>query len=56
VTLDLESRLRDLAALAVELSNEHLALAERHAALQDELERLADDLYADEQDAAVVAA
>lgn len=47
---DLERRLRDLAAVELELSNESLALAERHAMHHDELEKLADHVYADGQD------
>ena len=46
----LEERLRDLAAQQLELSNDSLTIAERHARVHDELERLADRLYAAEQD------
>jgi hypothetical protein len=46
----LEQRLRDLAAVHRELVSEHLALAERCLLAGDELERLADRLYAEGQD------
>lgn len=46
----LERRLRELAAMHLGLSNAALTLAQRHARAHDELERLADQLYADEQD------
>lgn len=49
---ELETWLRDLAAVSLELSHEHLAIAERHAMQHDALERVADRLYADEQDLA----
>jgi len=48
----LDERLRDLAAHALELAHEHVALAERLHRHYDELEQLADHLYADEQDLA----
>jgi hypothetical protein len=52
--VDLEQRIRDLAAVQLELAHETLALAERHALHYDELERLADRLYAEAQDGAAV--
>lgn len=47
---NLERRLRELAELQLDLSNALLAFAERHARNHDELEELADDLYAAEQE------
>jgi hypothetical protein len=46
----LEQKLRDAVALQRELVAEHLALAERCLRVGDELESLADQLYADGQD------
>jgi hypothetical protein len=47
---ELELELRDLATVSLELSHEHLALAERHALHHDALERVADRLHAEERD------
>jgi|KBSMisStandDraft_5_1062788.scaffolds.fasta_scaffold826187_2 hypothetical protein len=48
----LQARLRDLAAVTLELAHEHLTIVERLHRHYDELERTADHLYAQEQDLA----
>jgi hypothetical protein len=47
---DLAWRLHDLIAVQRQIDIETLALLERRASFHDELERLADDLYAQSQD------
>jgi YD repeat-containing protein len=51
---ELERKVRDLAAVQLELAHETLALAERHALHYDELDRLADHLHAEAHDAVVL--